>query len=433
MKERKHLVSILSLFAIFVIAPCVYANTETPQEKAEGVTSLADWFKQGKANGVVKTLWYNRNFDNSRTDRSTAVVGGNLNYETASLHGFSLGTGFKTGQGAGWGWNDGSDDVYSGLLAKSSPNTPENYTALDEYFVRYNGYDTTVTIGAQAIETPWLKGFDVYTTPVKYRGISIKNTSLNKEESKNKFELQALYLDKALGWTNEDFESMASGWTNNLEADGGMFGAGVTYRAPGDLRFEFWNYYFEDVLNDLYVEARYRKAISENVKTVLTLKYLDRQDVGNAYAGPLDTWTAGGDFGISAYGATVTAYYGQVGNDAIAEPYGSRKIAVQQAGANLQRADETVYGLKLAYNFGRLGLKDLTTYVFYGRYDTPDSGVNASADYDQIDFDLRYKLGGWFKGCDLRLRYAIRNADHFRDDVVEDMDSNVRAYLVYRF
>ncbi|SHO43874.1 OprD family outer membrane porin [Desulfopila aestuarii] len=426
MKGRKVLLAAISLV---VMTPCLSANADTQGTGSEGVSSLMEWVKQGKASGAIKYLWYYRDNDVS-LDASTFAVGGNLKYETAPLYGFRVGAGFKTSQGASW--NSDSKAVYGAVLDRSGPTSPENYTAMDEYYVSYQGYDTTVTFGAQSVFNPWIKGFDVYMAPIKYRGLSIKNTTFNVEESKHKFILEALYLDEVLGWTAEEFDSIASGYTKNPEADGGMFAAGVTYRAPGDLRFQLWDYYYEDVQNDLSFEARYRRPLSKDVNMVMNFKYLNRQDTGDAYAGELDTWTAGGDIGVSFKGFTLTGYYGQVGDDRVDDPYGGNKVIIQQAGANLQRPEETGYAVKLDYNFKQIGVEGLTAYTFLATYDTPDKGTNASQDYDQIDFNLQYKLGGWFKGCEARLRYAIRNVDDDVSGSLQDFN-DIRFSLAYRF
>lgn len=430
--NAKKKIFVLSALTMFVVAPSVNAiDTTSSTDNVDGkVESLLEWFKQGKASGRVRTLWYQRDFDGPMNDWCTGAVGGNLKYETGSLAGFSLGAGFKTGQGAGW--NSSSDVVYPQVLAKSDDGSPKNYTALDEYYVKYKGYDTTVTVGAQPIFTPWMKGFDNRTTPIKYRGISLKNKTFAEEANRHKLEFDLMYLDKYLAKEQEDFESMSSAYSGDIQDDGGLFAGGVTYRAPGDLRFRLWDYYFEDTLNDVYVDGRYRQKITDDIKMELNLKYLNRQDTGDANAGELDTWQAGGDIGVSAYGFTVTSFYGQNGNDFVGNPLGSEKIVIQQIGANLKRPEEDVYSIKLAYDFGAIGVKNLEAYAWYGYFDTPDSGENASTNYDQIDFDLQYKLGGWFKGCLLRLRYAIRNADENTDGTAYD-SYDIETILTYRF
>ncbi len=390
-------------------------------EQLSEYDNLARIFTEGKLNGNIRSLLFSRAFDGATEDRSTLAIGGNLRLETAPLYGISGGAGFKTGAGG----NLNNEEVYRGVLALGdSPFDADNYAALDEYYLRYNNLDTNLILGAQQLETPWLKAHDIRLTPKKYRGFAIINSSIEKVE------FHGYYIDKWLNWTSEDWESITSGITGNLDENEGALVGGVVWQLSDMFKIQGWDYYFNEVLNTFYVQAGYDQKIGEEYSLSASLKYFNQTDVGEALAGNIDTFSAGGNIGLAAYGAKLSAYYGLNGDDVLRVPFGGDWIVSMQVN-NHERAEEDVWALQLKYNFERLGVKGLSTDVFYGRFNTPDGSANRSPDLDEIDFNLQYDLGGWFKGCSVRLRYAFINQD---EDIAGGEDySDGRIYLQYKF
>ena len=384
-------------------------------------SSLNDIVVNGDFSGKIKTLYFARDYDDETPDWSTLAIGGNLNYETSPFYGLSAGIGFKTSQGD---LADSSDEVYRGVLATGdSPNDDESYTALDEYFLRYAKWNSQLTVGAQAVNTPWLNENDIRMTPKKYRGLSLINTSL--EDVK----LSGYYLLDWLDWVAEDYESISSAFTGNSSDDEGALIGGVDWQLHPSLNFQVWDYYFNEIINSLYVTALYSQTGGKYTWSA-DLRYLNQQDVGDQLAGDISTYTAGGIVSVSAYGADLTISYGQVGSDNLLAYFGESKIISLQ-NLELDRAEEDGYAIKLGYNFENLGVDGLSMYVVYGNFDTPDSGPNSSPDAEEFDFDLQYQFGGWFKDCSLRIRHAIIEQDEDIEGGKEWTDT--RIYLVYSF
>jgi hypothetical protein len=407
---------VIIMTAISVSGTAALGNTE-----ASNPDSLGAMFTEGKVSGVVKALLFTRNFDSDKNDWATLAIGGNLAFETAPVYGLSGGVGFKTGQGD----NLDDKDLYSGLLAKGdNPSDAEGYTALDEYFLRYNGYGTDVVLGAFALSSPWMNGFDLRMTPKKYRGVRLVNNSWES------LELHGYYITDWLDWTDESWESISSGITGNSEDDEGSFILGLAWKALDNLTLKAWNYYFTDVMNSFYGRLDYSQGLSQDYSFAAHLKYLDQQDIGDSLTGEIDTYMAGVDIGVAGHGAKLTAYYGAVGDDAIENPFGG-DYAVQLLNKWLERAEETVWGLKLDYDFKQVGVEGLTAYLFYADFDTPDSGVNASTDHQEIDFNLLYTFGGRLEDLSLRFRYAYVDQD---ENVGNGNDwDDVRFHIEYRF
>ncbi len=208
--------------------------------------SLGSVFTQGKLNGNIRSLLFSRTFDGTTEDRTTFTIGGNLRFETAPFYGVSAGVDFKTRTG-----NNLDDNVvYRELLALGDTlSDVENYAALDEYYLRYNNWDTDLILGAQQIETPWLRAHDIRLTPKKYRGFAVVNNSIEKVA------FHGYYIEKWLNWTSEDWESKTSGITGNLDEKEGALAGGVVWQISDMFKVKGWDYCFNEVVNTFYMQA----------------------------------------------------------------------------------------------------------------------------------------------------------------------------------
>lgn len=410
----------------FIVMMCLGLTIVSPPALADETQpipeSLNDLAGQGTFSGVFKTLYYQRMFDGDTPDWSTLAIGGNLNYESFPVYGFTGGVGFKTSQGD---YANNGDEVYRGMLATgATPKDQESYTALDEYFLRYTNWDTQATLGAHAVNTPWLNGHDIRMTPKKYRGFGIINNSIET------LELHGYYLTHWLDWTAEDYKSISSAFPGYTGDDGGTLAGGAKWQILPAMNIQAWDYYFSDIMNSFYIRADYTHSMGEEYILGADLQYLNQMDIGDQLPGSLSTYTAGGNAFLGGYGATLTLYYGTNGSDDLLLPFGNSKIISLQV-LELDRADEDALGIKLAYDFGFLGLEGLGAYLYFARFDTPDSGDNASPDSTEIDFDLQYDLGGWLKLCTVRFRHAVINQD---EDVAGGEDfTDSRLYLLWKF
>ncbi|WP_304511859.1 OprD family outer membrane porin [Desulfobacula sp.] len=379
---------------------------------------LASAFKEGKISGNIRSYYFTRDFDKKTADTEDFAIGGVLNAQTAPLKGFSVSVGFKTSQGASW--NDDDMGVH-GLFAKDSKGDHENYTALNQYYLQFEGFDTKVKFGAQNITTPWLNAHDIRLTPNTYRALSIVNKSIPKVE------LYAYYVDEIMTRTSTEFQSMSESISSKITDEKPVIIGGIVWKAPGALKIQFWDYYTQDVHNMAYMRADYSYKLNKDYTLLAGLRLFNQDDVGDALAGEIDTYMAGGSLGVKAYGARLDLLYAKVGDDSLVIQWGHNKVIAQQVYGS-DKADQDSYGAKLFYDFGQIGLKGLSSYVYYATYDTPDSGKNASQDFDEIDLDLQYKFDKSLKGLSLRLRHAIVQKAQGGEDLTDS-----RVYLQYVF
>ena len=402
-------INILTMAAMLLTASMAYA-----------ADSLADAFSQGTLRGEVRTYYFERDFDGSTTDREDFAVGTLLYYKTAPLHGLSAGIAFASSNDLGSGEDD---DVY-GLLARGNDGDHESYTAFQEYYIQGDWFKTQIKYGAQEINTPFMNKHDIRMTPKTYKGLSVVNNSISG------LTLSGYYITGFKGWSDDEFMSITESGTGT-DKNSGMFVAGVKYVIPTDIvkaSVEGWGYSLEDVFASSYFQASIAKDFN-GIKAHFTPSVLNQKSKGDKLAGDFDTKQYGFNAGVSAYGVSLTGFYATTPDDEVYAPWGDGKVIIQQVLAS-GRADEDAYAVKLGYDFGQIGVKGLSTYIFYADYDTPDSGASASPDATETDLNLQYAFDkdSFLKGLSVRVRYAMIDMDNGGEDY-----NDFRVYVKYSF
>ncbi|MCD8554399.1 OprD family outer membrane porin [Seleniivibrio sp.] len=389
---------------------------------ANAATNIGEMFSQGSGSAEIRTMFFERDYDGSKQDLGEQAIGGIFHYKTAPLYGISLGVGFYTSN------NINSDDDKGGydLLQNSSSESHKSLTKLGEYFIQGEWADTKIKYGAQEVDTPFVNGFDTRMLPKTYKGLSVVNNTVPNLEA------SLYYLTDTLDRTDTEFTDIASSFNNNMD-DNPLYAAGLmyTWNAAEGVKVvpQAWYYTIEDGFGFTYSAVELSSKFS---KVSLSLKpsYLIQKAIGDKDGGDLDTHQYGA-VGTAKYGdASLSLYYAKTGDDALSTPWGHSKILVQQV-LSSQRAEETAYGVKLGYDFSKLGAKGLKFAIFYADYDTPDSGDNAGYDAKELDYDLTYKLPfKALKGLALRFRYADINTDGTHKSVDY---TDKRVYATYSF
>lgn len=168
-----------------------------------------------------------------------------------------------------------------------------------------------------------------------------------------------------------------------------------------------------DAYNQTYFTASFSKKM-DDVTLHASPTIFTQKSQGDELNGSLDTYQYGLNAGVTAFGFDLTGFYAKTGDDNIIDPWGYRKIVVQQV-KNAARADEDTYAVRLAYDFSAVGVKGLKAYAFYASYDTPESGENASNDQTETDFNIQYAFTGALDGFAVRARHAIIDVEDGND------------------
>ena len=135
---------------------------------------------------------------------------------------------------------------------------------------------------------------------------------------------------------------------------------------------------------------------------------------------------------LSSYrSATLTLAFSSTDDGAgIRNPYGGYPGYLSLMIKSFNRADEDAWLVGASYDFERIGVPGLSSFINYARGDTPDSGSNASPDEQELDITVDYRFQSeLLKGLWLRARAAFVDQEN---DVAGAGDVNdLRVILNY--
>jgi hypothetical protein len=383
-------------------------------------TTIDQMFSQGSMKGELRLFDFTRDFDGSTNTNHDTSLGGLFYYQTATVNGISFGTSFASSNSL---WTSESDSFY-GLVG---PNH-ENVNRMQEYFVQGEWWDTKFKYGAQELRTPMMNPHDIRAIPRTFRGFSAYNNSVEN------LTLSALYITDSMGWFDNSFVSVADAVANEVKrntgetydvADNPVYAVGAKYKMQMDsvkAVADLWHYRMEDVFNQTYAKVNLSTQVG-NTSLYLTPSYLTQQSSGSETAGELDTYQYGVHVGAKFAGLDLTYMYAKTGDDTVLTPWGDDKVVIQQVYQSA-RGNEKVNAVRANYDFGNLGAKGLSAYLFYGQFDVPEDG---RSDFTETDFSVSYSLDHLMKGLSIRARHAIVDFDNG-----EDL-TDTRLYIKYKF
>lgn len=389
---------------------------------ATAADNFKDMFTQGSVRGDIRVLDFTRDFDSTQTRHDTAI-GGLLYYKTDSLAGISFGVALGTSNEIG---DNDNDAVYS-LLGSDENGDHININRKQEYYIQGDWFNTTIKYGAQELNTPYLNTDDVRMLPRSYRGLSVVNKSFDGVK------LSGYYITDSMGWNTDNYISMSQavanepGGASTISKDSPLLIAGIEYKLPTDSvkgDVQGWYYTMEDIFRISYLKATLSKDLgSINLYFMPSILYQKSQ--GDELNGHLSASQTGFRAGAKYAGFDLTGYYSKSGDDGMITPWGFDKIVNQQVMTSATRGHEDAWGAKLAYDFSELGLKGLSSYVFYALYDVDETAT--VKDTYETDFNIQYAFSGMLDGLGIRYRYADMN--------VHDGNSltDTRILLTYKF
>ncbi len=405
-----------SLLFILSLASSAFAVDDLKSAPNEGqlTDSLKSIFSDGKITFQFRNYYFRRDFDTATTMEDLAA-GGMLYYKTASFHGISLGTAFYTAQGMGL--NDSRKRTYS-LLASDH----ESFSVLGESYIQYVWDKTTVRIGRQEMNTPWVNKYDIRLTPQSTESYTLYDKSFPD------IEIVFSHVTKMRGRTSTDFVSMTE-FAGITTADEPVTLAGVIYTGIKGLKLQLWDFYGHEFLNNVYIRGDYSREIKEDLAVFGAFQYLNQHDVGDSVGGAIDTGNFTIMAGIKVRGAKLSLAVSDNGDDNIFISWGHDFI-VDTTVYRPFRAESTSLQATLCYDFIKMGIQGLDGKVSYTDFNTPDNGTNASPDRDAICFELNYKFEGFFKGLGLKWRLGFYDND---EDLGGDDVRDMRFYVKYSF
>ena len=195
------------------------------------------------------------------------------------------------------------------------------------------------------------------------------------------------------------------------DSDAGLVLAGIRLAPWKPLVVEASTAYGIDTYNTVFTQGDYTLPLAEKIALTVGAQYHDQRSVGSELIGSFDTWNVGAHAKLSFWDTSVDVMFNQTGDGAnILPKYGTWPGYLSLINLDFDRAGETAWGVKITYDFGRLGVPGLTAFFWFAQgTDAIDPSTGSSApDRREYDFDVTYTVPkGWLKGLQIKTRAAL--------------------------
>ena len=286
---------------------------------AHPADSLEEMFKEGVAHGDIRYYYIQTDKENLGKESSAHAnsLGGTLSYTTAQYNGFKTGVTAMTTNGFLL-----PDSVDASIIGRDNgvrlENDPsgeiaqESFTVLGEAFIAYAYQDLDLQYGRKVIKTPLIDAKDVRMLPSAVQG------AFGDYKASDTLKLGALYLTDFKQRTSKEFinivEHALGAYTQAVtgHTKGNVVALDAQYQQEG-VTASVYDYYAQDFLNSLYLEAGYKSTLNNDWSYGLSGQYIHQSSIGNAQnnlalAGSV---TGGEEIGSNALGANFVAGHGE--------------------------------------------------------------------------------------------------------------------------
>jgi len=289
--------------AIFLTYNIAFAQHQELTEKPEmykgkqvqtiDTTSLLSAFKRGHFNGHFRYYFMTTRNQKGLTNYFANAAGGGLRYETAKFHGFQFAvSGF-------YNFNIGSSDLGKpdsltgqsnryeiALFDVEDAYNKKDIDRLEELFLKYNFYHSSLIFGKQLLNTPFINLQDGRMRPTGVEGFWLELNEIKKV----KLETGWLYAISPRGTTKwfDTGESIGvypvgvstkgqkSQYAGNLDSKG-AFLLGIHFKANEKFNFQAWEVFTENIFNTAMIQADYNLPLKKNSSFFAAAQFI-RQD-----------------------------------------------------------------------------------------------------------------------------------------------------------
>ena len=456
----------------------VYAQHHEISEKAEmymgkqvqtvDTLSLLSAFKRGHFNGHFRYFFMSTQNQKGLTDYYANAAGGGLRYETEKFHGFQFAvSGFFI-------FNIGSSDFTKAdsateqfnryeiaLFDVEDPTNKKDIDRLEEFYLKYNYKNSTITFGRQLINTPFINLQDGRMRPTGVEGIWFEVNEIKKIKLEGGW-LYYISPRATTKWygTAESIGVFSSGvnvdgtksqYSNNLESKG-AFMLGAHAEPSKYLQLHGWNLFTENIFNTAMFQADVQNSLKNNNSIFASVQVI-RQDVVNdgGNEDPAKTYFENGKsitFGARA-GWKNNRWETSINYNRITDD--GRYLMPREWGRDpfftylpRERNDgvgdvHAIMG-KVNYNFTTARLKTSLAAGYYKLPDVKNYRLNKYGlpSYTQVNADVRYPFAGMLKGLEAEVLFVgkINNGETYNNKRFEFNKVNMALYnlvLNYHF
>lgn len=354
-----------------------------PEAPVASTGSFGDALKNGKFTAALRTFYFDRTFDKSKTGNADAralTFGGIIKYESAAYHGFKFGLAHysSTRIGSIFTRKEGKG---TSILGRSG----EDLGFLGEAYLQYDIGKTMFKVGRQQLSTPLMQNHDLRILPSVYEAAIIRNKDIPNTMIEVGFvdkytgftSKENAFLDKKTGKDGLAYISLSNKSISNLSLRGQYIKALTSTNARQSYS---------------YADAKYSLPFGTNT-------YIKAQFGGNEYLKGPNSTLVGTKVGTTLGMFSIAALYDKVSSNAFQAFESGPMYSDWQQGYGPYEAS-TAFG-------GQLVVKPMSGLsVKLGYVDVQSDTSLLVDDFSEFNLDAKYAINDWSK---IRVRYSIKN------------------------
>lgn len=270
-----------------------------------GVNDVRDMFEQGDIHGQLSTLYYtNRNafFVGGDHHSHAATIGGELEFTTAELNGFSLRLGAMAQRNFSRSGHFPNRDLKDDLAA------------LGEAWLQWQGYGLRLRAGNQKLDVPFAGTYDWRILPQVYQGVSLRYGNDDQYVKVMRMYRYKSRISESYDRTtnyNTDFDAFGPAGHKKTDGFWAVGGADSLQTDAGKLNGQAWFFNFKDYANLYYVQGKLT-ANQNEIKPFVALQYMRETDQGRRLAGRVDSTVYGAQIGVKYHSITASLNYNHI-------------------------------------------------------------------------------------------------------------------------
>jgi hypothetical protein len=407
------------------------------KDSALAVRSLGDLFRKGTISGHFRSFILATSNEGALRDYQSWAIGGGIKLETAPLHGFQAGiSGFFIYNLAGSDLSIPDPTTLQpnryeiALYDVEDPSNGSDLDRLEELFIRYRHKQTTLTLGKQLLNTPFINLQDGRMRPTEVEGFWAEWKAKKNWQAKGGFiygisprgTVRWFSVQESIGvysmGVNENGQRV--NYAGNLHTKG-IFLHSVQFQKNG-FKGQWWNQFTHNLFNSSLLQIEQEKKLSSGTlfagaqwirqdavgtgdQTDPTKQYITRNWRSNVFGARMGWKNKLWESSLNYTRITKDGRYlmpREWGRD----PFFTFLPRERNEGLGDVHA---VVG-KLQYQSPR---QPLQATLAIGQYQLPDVlnyrlNKYGMPSYRQLNIDLRYRFERFWKGLDMQLLYVYK-------------------------
>lgn len=419
--------------ALLLCTTVSYAQHQAQLDSSSGM----NLFGAGTLHGHLRSF-FSSNFNKSTDVEYAQAIGGGIQFISKPIHHIKVGVSgifindlFSSDLTKANALSGAINRYEIGLYDITDPSKKTNLNRLEELYIQYQKNKTTITLGKQLLNTPFINLQDGRMRPSVVQGLWIQHK--NKENKWYAGWLNRFSPRSTVAWykTGEsiglypaglNIDGSKAGYKNALESSGVAL-VGAEIGSIKNYKIQIWNQYVQNMFNSVFFQidktpnAKQPYYYGLQIITQTAVNKGGNNDPAKTYFNPgqsslvlgarvgkkINSW----DYALNYTRITKQGRYlmpREWGRDPMYTfLMGERNEGLGDVSAYVVKAKYTAPKLPLTINLGAgyFNLPSVTNFAL-NKYSFPS--------YMQYNLDIRYAFKGFWKGWEAQMIYFYKDA-----------------------